>query len=71
MNMKNVWRFFNGEVSGIVLAESEAEAIERANYYLSIQFDDIGEDAPTTLVWAAENDDDFRTDCPYALATNY
>lgn len=73
--MKNLWRFFvsKHKMSGIVVATSQEEAKRVASYYLSIQFDDIGETAceEDICVWLCEDDDDFREDFPHALATNY
>lgn len=69
--MKNIWRFYNGKVSGIVIAETEQKAIECANYYLKIQFDDIGKDDEVVSVWRITKDDDFRSDYPFACAVAY
>lgn len=69
--MKNIWRFYNEKVSGIVIAKTEQEAIESANYYLKIQFDDIGIDNEVMSVWRITEDDDFRSDYPVACAVAY
>lgn len=69
--MDKIWRFYNGKVSGIVIAESEKEAIALANYYLKIQFDDIGKQDEVMSVWHITNDDDFRSDYPLACAISY
>jgi len=72
--MENIWRFYNGAVSGVVIAENEEEAKERANHYLSLQFDDIPEavsDPSSMQVWKVVNDDDFVPDYPYAVAVAY
>ena len=73
-NMENLWRFYNGAISGVVIAESEEEAKERVNYYLSIQFDDISkavDHAKDMVVWKVSTDDDFRDDYPYVVAVAY
>jgi len=72
--MENLWRFYNGAISGVVIAESEEEAKERANYYLSIRFDDIPktvDNAKDMVVWKVSIDDDYRDDYPYAVAVAY
>lgn len=68
--MENIWRFYNGAVSGIVVAESEEEAVELATRYLQIRFDDIDKDMNIT-VWKVDEDDDFRDDFPFAVAVSY
>lgn len=69
---KNIWRFTNGKVSGIVIAENEEEAKYLAGHYLQVQFDDIGlDDVENMYVWRMCDDDDFRNDYPYALAVSY
>ena len=69
--MKNIWRFYNGKVSGIVVANTEEEAIEISNYYLKIQFDDISMGDEVMSVWHITKDDDFRSDYPVACAVAY
>lgn len=72
--MKNLWRFHTIKgVSGIVIAGDETEAKERVFYYLSIQFDDIGKNSSIEdiSVWKCSQDEDFREDYPFVLATNY
>lgn len=69
--MENIWRFYNGTVSGIVAAESEDEAVELATRYLQIQFDDISKNDLSVTVWKVTEDDDFRDDFPFAVAVSY
>lgn len=69
---ESIWRFYNGVVSGIVVANNEEEARHYATHYLTIQFDDIGlAEVEKLTVWRMCDDDDFRDDYPYALAVSY
>lgn len=39
--MKDLWRFYDGQVSGVVIALTEEEAKERAGTYLRTHFTDV------------------------------
>lgn len=72
--LKNIWRFYDSanSISGIVVAQTPEEAKSCAEYYLSIQFDDIAKNKNFDVaVWSADTDDDYREDYPYALAVSY
>jgi len=71
-------------ISGVVLAETWDDAVEKTKEYLKHQFDDINgemnfvtaEDAtntkPVTLwVWEADTDDDYNDDFSDCLAVAY
>ena len=70
--MKNVWRFYDGRCSGIVIADDLTQAKERTIAYLNGYF---SEDEPVeetqVQVWRAEADDDFVEEFPHALAVCY
>ena len=70
--MKNIWRFYDGQVSGIVIASDCVQARDRAIEYLNGYF---AEDDPVSEedveVWRAEMDDDFNESFPYALSVSY
>ena len=55
--MSNLWRFYDGTFSGVVVAWTEKEALARANLYLKIHFDGY--------------EDDFDEAVPWALAVSY
>lgn len=71
-------------ISGVILAKTLDEAIERTKEYLKHQFDDINgkmnfitlKDAKeynsvTLWVWKADTDDDHNDDFPDCLAVAY
>ena len=71
-------------ISGVVLAETWDDAVEKTKEYLEHQFDDINgkmnlvtaEDTPNTKLvtlwgWQADTDDDYNDDCPDCLAVAY
>lgn len=71
-------------ISGVVLAKTLDEAIERTKEYLKHQFDDINgkmnfitlKDAKeynsvTLWVWKTDTDDDYNDDFPDCLAVAY
>lgn len=64
--MKDLWRFYDGQVSGVVIALTEEEAKERAGTYLRTHFTDV--DLGGELkVWPFVMDDDYDMDAPWAL----
>lgn len=71
-------------ISGVVLAKTWDDAVEKTKEYLEHQFDDINgkmnlviaEDTTNTKlvtlwVWEADTDDDYNDDCPDCLAVAY
>lgn len=86
---KIMYRWFYKEegkttISGVVLAETWDDAVEKTKEYLEHQFDDINgkmnlvtaEDATnnklvTLWVWEADTDDDYNDDFPDCLAVAY
>ena len=71
-------------ISGVVLAETYDDAVEKTKEYLEHQFDDINgkmnlvasEDTTniklvTLWVWGADIDDDYNNDFPDCLAVAY
>lgn len=88
--MKNImYRWYYEEegktsISGVVLAETWDDAVEKTKEYLKHQFDDINEKMsfitakdttnikPITLwIWEADTDDDYNDDFPDCLAVAY
>lgn len=68
--MKDLWRFYDGQVSGVVIALTEEEAKERAGTYLRTHFTDV--DLGGELkVWPFVMYDDYDMDAPWALAVSY
>lgn len=86
---KNMYRWIYREegktrISGVVLAETWDDAVEKTKEYLDHQFDDINgkmnlvapEDTTNTKlvtlwVWEADTDDDYNNDFPDCLAVAY
>lgn len=68
--MDNLWRFYDGAVSGVVVAESEPEAAALARAYLDGHFTDR-ERGDELIVWPCTQDDDFDQDFPSVLAVSY
>ncbi len=71
-------------ISGVVLAETWDDAVEKTKEYLKHQFDDINgkmnlitaEDATnnrlvTLWVWEPDTEDDYNDDFPDCLAVTY
>lgn len=71
-------------ISGVVLAETWDDAVEKTKEYLKHQFDDINgkmnfitaEDTTNTKhitlwVWEADTDNDYNNDFPDCLAVAY
>lgn len=71
-------------ISGVVLAETWDDAVEKTKEYLEHQFDDINgkmnlitaEDATNTKfitlwIWEADTDDDYNDNFPDCLAVAY
>lgn len=71
-------------ISGVVLAETWDDAVEKTKEYLKNQFDDINgkmnlitaEDVTNTKlvtlwIWEADTDDDYNDDFPDCLAVAY
>lgn len=70
--MQYLWRFFNGFVSGVVEADSEENAKEKANAYLKGHFTDTGDfKDEELLVWPCKDDDDYDEKFPGVLAVSY
>lgn len=88
--MKNImYRWYYKEygkttISGVVLAETWDDAVEKTKEYLKHQFDDINgkmnlvttEDTTNTKlvtlwVWEADTDEDYNDDFPDCLAVAY
>ena len=68
--MDNLWRFYNGAVSGVVVAETAAEALALADAYLKGHFTDAETDEGLQ-VWPCMADDDYDEDFPSVLAVSY
>ena len=71
-------------ISGVVLAETWDDAVEKTKEYLEHQFDDInGEmnfitlkdtkesNSVTVWVWKADDDDDYNSTFPDCIAVSY
>ena len=71
-------------ISGVVLAETWDDAVEKTKEYLKHQFDDINEkmnfitlkdtkesNSVTLWAWKASVDDDYNNTFPDCIATNY
>lgn len=71
-------------ISGVVLAETWDDAVEKTKEYLEHQFDDINgkmnlitaEDVTNTKlvtlwIWEADTDDDYNNDFPDCFAVAY
>lgn len=72
--MEKIWRFFDNThcISGIVVAESKIEAMDRTVKYLIGHFSDIThEESLDVCVWEIEYDDDYNKKFPYVVATSY
>ena len=68
--MNNIWRFFDKahNISGIVFATSEENAMNYAKQYLVKQFRDINsEESLNVCVWNIKHDDDYNENFPYAV----
>lgn len=68
--MNGLWRFFDGQINGVVVALTEEEAKKRASAYLKTHFDGYEESAGMK-VWPCKSDDDFDEAVPWALAVSY
>lgn len=68
--MSNLWRFYDGTFSGVVVAWTEKEALEKAKLYLKIHFDGY-EESSGMKVWPCKSDDDFDEAAPWDLAVSY
>ena len=72
--MENLWRFYDDNlgISGVCIGDNKEDAKKNAEYYLSIQFDDIRDmQNMNVVVWKFTDDDDYRKDFPYAIAVSY
>lgn len=72
--MEDIWRFYNGTVSGFVIAKDCVEALDRANEYINLHFSngkDTEERENEMQVWSSIRDDDYENDCPFVLAVAY
>lgn len=71
LEMKGIWRFYDGNVSGIVIATNYKQALHRANEYINSHFTDGNNSQAEIQVWECSNDDDFDARCPFSLAIAY
>lgn len=73
--MDRIYRFFDksNDVSGIVIADSKEEAIYWVNqYFIKWLSETANKVNPAEIVvWKATEDDDYISDCPNVVATNY
>ena len=68
--MEYLWRFYNGAVSGVVVADSRENALEKVTAYLKGNFADAETDEELQ-VWPCMEDDDYNEKFPGVLAVSY
>lgn len=67
--MGNLWRFWAGSVSGVVIADNDTEAMEKVEHYMTGHFSDG--DCQGLTVWPCIKDDDYDSRFPDVLAVSY
>lgn len=67
--MEKLWRFWAGSVSGVVVADSHEDAMEKVERYMKGHFSDA--ECQGLTVWPCTKDDDYDENFPDVLAVDY